>query len=287
MFWHICAWPHVEEDLQDITVARRCICNRLNLVAVHRTHACHDLVLLGIFFGAPAEIFPVIQTVSMKDSESNHRLDDLPIILQHRMQYYSVSAIVSLSLHVCQVKTDRMELAQLSVYGIFHIDIQCSCTTCPFLTCSASSACRHNSKLPVVIVWGTFKRRMFKKTFSSLLSLNFTLYSRWEVDWPQAGLVQDRSSTHTPPTCSRWYDHKWLKADYKPDSSIHPRWEVHSMTRLPVIVFASSTSRSSFTRACLFISRISLYLGVSPATVAYCLLVPWLVYQRDQNRNSY
>ncbi len=28
---------------------------------------------------------------------------------------------------------------------------------------------------------------------------------------------------HTPPnpTGSRWYDHEWLKADYKPDSSIH------------------------------------------------------------------
>ncbi len=34
---------------------------------------------------------------------------------------------------------------------------------------------------------------------------------------------QDRSTlthTHTPPNpiCSRWYDHEWLKADYKPDS---------------------------------------------------------------------
>ncbi len=28
--------------------------------------------------------------------------------------------------------------------------------------------------------------------------------------------------TYTPTTCSRWYDHEWLKADYKPDSSIHP-----------------------------------------------------------------
>ena len=28
---------------------------------------------------------------------------------------------------------------------------------------------------------------------------------------------------HTPPnaTCSPWYDHEWLKADYKPDSFIH------------------------------------------------------------------
>ncbi len=28
---------------------------------------------------------------------------------------------------------------------------------------------------------------------------------------------------HTPPnpTCSRWYDHEWLKADYKPDSPTH------------------------------------------------------------------
>ncbi len=29
---------------------------------------------------------------------------------------------------------------------------------------------------------------------------------------------------HTPPnpTCSRWYDHEWLKADYKPDSTPPP-----------------------------------------------------------------
>ena len=26
----------------------------------------------------------------------------------------------------------------------------------------------------------------------------------------------------TPTTCSRWYDYEWLKADYNPDSSIHP-----------------------------------------------------------------
>ncbi len=31
--------------------------------------------------------------------------------------------------------------------------------------------------------------------------------------------------TYTPTTCSRWYDHVWLKADYKPDWSIHP-WGV-------------------------------------------------------------
>ncbi len=29
------------------------------------------------------------------------------------------------------------------------------------------------------------------------------------------------TNTYTPTTCSRWYDHEWLKADYKPDSSIH------------------------------------------------------------------
>ncbi len=41
-------------------------------------------------------------------------------------------------------------------------------------------------------------------------------------DWPQVGLVQGGSSIYTPTTGSRWYDHEWLKADYKPDSSIHP-----------------------------------------------------------------
>ncbi len=41
-------------------------------------------------------------------------------------------------------------------------------------------------------------------------------------DWPQVGLVQDGSSTYTPTTFSRWYDHEWLKADYKPDSPTHP-----------------------------------------------------------------
>ncbi len=58
----------------------------------------------------------------------------------------------------------------------------------------------------------------------SFLAL-FKTCESWEThtcaDWPQVGLVQDGSSPYTPTTYSRWYDHDWLKADYKPDSSIH------------------------------------------------------------------
>ncbi len=43
---------------------------------------------------------------------------------------------------------------------------------------------------------------------------------------PQARQVHIKSPRihlHTPPnpTCSWWYDHEWLKADYKPDSPTH------------------------------------------------------------------
>ncbi len=48
------------------------------------------------------------------------------------------------------------------------------------------------------------------------------LYTPISGNWPQVGLVQDGSSTYTPTTCSRWYGYGWLKADYKPDSSIDP-----------------------------------------------------------------
>ncbi len=36
----------------------------------------------------------------------------------------------------------------------------------------------------------------------------------------QVHIKSPRTHLHTPPnpTCSRWYDHEWLKADYKPDS---------------------------------------------------------------------
>ncbi len=36
----------------------------------------------------------------------------------------------------------------------------------------------------------------------------------------QVHINSPRIHLHTPPnpTCSRWYDHEWLKADYKPDS---------------------------------------------------------------------
>ncbi len=43
------------------------------------------------------------------------------------------------------------------------------------------------------------------------------------LQWPIACLCSlPVETTYTPTTCSRWYDHEWLKADYKPDSSIHP-----------------------------------------------------------------
>ncbi len=36
----------------------------------------------------------------------------------------------------------------------------------------------------------------------------------------QVHINSSRIQMHTPqnPNCSRWYDHEWLKADYKPDS---------------------------------------------------------------------
>ncbi len=39
----------------------------------------------------------------------------------------------------------------------------------------------------------------------------------------QGHIKSPRIHLHTPPnpTCSRWYDHEWLKADYKPDSPTH------------------------------------------------------------------
>ncbi len=45
-----------------------------------------------------------------------------------------------------------------------------------------------------------------------------------------------RIHLHTPPnpTCSRWYDHDWLKADYKPDST-HPPLLKHCMVVIHVV----------------------------------------------------
>ncbi len=40
----------------------------------------------------------------------------------------------------------------------------------------------------------------------------------------QVHIKSPRKHLHTPPnpSCSRWYDHEWLKADYKPDSRPPP-----------------------------------------------------------------
>ncbi len=39
--------------------------------------------------------------------------------------------------------------------------------------------------------------------------------------------------TQPNPTCSLWYDHEWLKADYKPDSPTHPA-VIHSCLDISV-----------------------------------------------------
>ncbi len=57
---------------------------------------------------------------------------------------------------------------------------------------------------------------------TSLLTRGVVFQWASTKDWSQVGLVQDGSSTYTP-TCSRQYDHEWLKADYKPDLP-PPRW---------------------------------------------------------------
>ncbi len=46
----------------------------------------------------------------------------------------------------------------------------------------------------------------------------------------QVHIKSPRIHLHTPPipTCSRWYDHEWLKADYKPDSPPLPNTDTYS-----------------------------------------------------------
>ncbi len=51
--------------------------------------------------------------------------------------------------------------------------------------------------------------------------------STWRSTIKKTGRRSDQyktgpARTYTPTTCSQRYDHEWLKADYKPDSSIHP-----------------------------------------------------------------
>ncbi len=70
-----------------------------------------------------------------------------------------------------------------------------------------------------------WSRRRFGEVGTSTCPAKSGMVEQWISDWPQVGLVQDGSSTYTPTTCSRWYELKWLKADYKPDSSIHPSSE--------------------------------------------------------------
>ncbi len=41
----------------------------------------------------------------------------------------------------------------------------------------------------------------------------------WWWWWYQSLTAHQHQTQQT--TCSRWYDHEWLKADYKPESSIH------------------------------------------------------------------
>ncbi len=52
---------------------------------------------------------------------------------------------------------------------------------------------------------------------------------------------------HTPPnsTCSRWYDHEWLKADYKPDSPPPPPTSVVRVATLSLYPMCGSLSNFS------------------------------------------
>ena len=50
------------------------------------------------------------------------------------------------------------------------------------------------------------------------------VFGRYEHPTIQVHIKSPRIHMHAPPnpTCSRWYDHEWLKADYKPDSPPPP-----------------------------------------------------------------
>ncbi len=78
-------------------------------------------------------------------------------------------------------------------------------------------------------------------------------------DRPQVRLVEDGSSTYTPTTCSRWYDHEWLKADYKPDSSINVVWTPICVVFMEWAVYSSpAISQPSILRPPLIIRPLDL-----------------------------
>ena len=81
--------------------------------------------------------------------------------------------------------------------------------------------------------WGTTWHRFIISPI--IKATNYIWWCSLSKDWPQAGLVQDGSCTYTPTTCSRWYDHEWLKAGYKPDSSIYRLCALTLVYRIQII----------------------------------------------------
>ncbi len=94
------------------------------------------------------------------------------------------------------------------------------------------------------------------------MTLSFSLLSLPFLFW----LVQDGSSTYTPTTCSRWYDHEWLKATI---SLIHPPLFCFSSNSLYSHISLSSISiffhlklKFQLCHLCLWNSVISCFLTV-------------------------
>ncbi len=74
------------------------------------------------------------------------------------------------------------------------------------------------------------------------------------------------------PTYSRWYDHEWLKADYKPDSPTHP-WALKLCLLLcsqpfhiTVATYLLTTMYrfSNVNDACLYMQRVNILEAVGP-----------------------
>ncbi len=73
---------------------------------------------------------------------------------------------------------------------------------------------RESFKLALLAVWAELNRWLSTQKLSG---------ADRSAQTRQVHIKSPRIHLHTPPnpTCSRWYDHEWLKADYKPDSPPH------------------------------------------------------------------
>ncbi len=80
---------------------------------------------------------------------------------------------------------------------------------------------------------------------TSLLTRGVVFQWASTIKTGRRSLVQDGSSTYTPTTCSRWYDHEWLKADYKPDSSIHLIFKTQKQDNLLTLVKVEISTQDS------------------------------------------